>query len=480
MIRKELRALAPAWLATVTAMVAAEYSHASLRPMSVPIYFIGGVAIGAQVFGREYADRTLSMLLAQPVRRERILFVKLGVLAACLAALAVIAAATLPFPRVALPFRTAAILFPVLAGLCVAPWLTLVSRSAIGGAVFPVAIAGIVLLVSQWVSVKVYGSTREADTLRLAINWWMLWGVSAAGALLTWRTFLRLEAIDGSAGTAAADRPRVAVADTRTRRHPVWLLVRKELRLHRLPFTIAGLYTAGYFLAYAMNRVGASFDDDGLVMLTTIYGGLLALLIGSLASAEERQLGTLEWQALLPMPAWRQWAVKAGTVIGLALALGVVLPWLLVVIFPPSNAVWNAAHDPVRFFLQTPLIVLVVVFATLGLYLSTLCRSGMWALIISMPVVMAGAIVIQSVAYPIERALYRAVGRWPMRSPSYLTKDDAVGVLVGGLVALAIYLALQNHRSAEHGVRRAVPQIAAILGCFIGGYALVMLVRTLR
>jgi hypothetical protein len=478
MMRKELRALAPAWLATVTAMVAAEYTHASLRPLSVPIYFIGGVAIGAQVFGREYADRTLSMLLAQPVRRERILLVKLGVLAACLAALAMAAAMTLPLPRMALPFKTAVILFPVLAGLCVAPWLTMVSRSAIGGAVFPLALAGIVLLLSQWVSVRVHGFTREADTLRVAINWWAMGAVSAAGAWLSWRTFLRLETIDGRAGTAGVDPVRVAAPHPRTRRHPLWLLARKELRLQQLPFAIAGLYTAAYFLAYATNRVGASFDIDGLIMLTVLYGGLLALLIGSLASAEERQLGTLEWQTLLPMPAWRQWAVKAGTVIGLALALSVVLPWLLVAIIPPPNAVWVPR---LGFFFQTPIVLLIVALATLGLYLSTLCRNGMWALIISMPVVMAGAIFMQAVARPIERAVYRAFGRsetWSV--PAYLTEDRAFGLLVAGLVALGIYLALQNHRSAERGMRRAVPQTAAILGCFLCGYVLVMVASTLQ
>ena len=53
------------------------------------------------------------------------------------------------------------------------------------------------------------------------------------------------------------------------------------------------------------------------------------ILIGSLASAEERQLGTLEWQTLLPSPAWQQWAVKVGVTFGLALLLGVGLPALL-------------------------------------------------------------------------------------------------------------------------------------------------------
>ena len=52
-----------------------------------------------------------------------------------------------------------------------------------------------------------------------------------------------------------------------------------------------------------------------------LYGALLAVLIGSLASAEERQNGTLEWQLLLPMAAWKQWAVKVGTVLVLTALL---------------------------------------------------------------------------------------------------------------------------------------------------------------
>ena len=53
------------------------------------------------------------------------------------------------------------------------------------------------------------------------------------------------------------------------------------------------------------------------------------LLAGSLASAEERQLGTLEWHALLPMSARTQWMVKVGVTVGVACALGMALPTAL-------------------------------------------------------------------------------------------------------------------------------------------------------
>jgi hypothetical protein len=42
-----------------------------------------------------------------------------------------------------------------------------------------------------------------------------------------------------------------------------------------------------------------------------------SIVIGSMASAEERQLGVSEWQLLLPMPARLQWIVKAAVTLGL-------------------------------------------------------------------------------------------------------------------------------------------------------------------
>ena len=38
-----------------------------------------------------------------------------------------------------------------------------------------------------------------------------------------------------------------------------------------------------------------------LISITLLYAGIVAILIGSQSSAQERHLGTLEWQILLPV-----------------------------------------------------------------------------------------------------------------------------------------------------------------------------------
>ena len=56
-----------------------------------------------------------------------------------------------------------------------------------------------------------------------------------------------------------------------------------------------------------------------MTLATLLHAGAIPLLAGSLASAEERQLGTRDWQGLLPVAAWRQWAVKVAVVLLLSL-----------------------------------------------------------------------------------------------------------------------------------------------------------------
>ena len=53
------------------------------------------------------------------------------------------------------------------------------------------------------------------------------------------------------------------------------------------------------------------------------------VLIGALASAEERHMGTLGWQTMLPVAAWQQLAVKTAVALTLSLLLAFALPLLL-------------------------------------------------------------------------------------------------------------------------------------------------------
>ena len=55
--------------------------------------------------------------------------------------------------------------------------------------------------------------------------------------------------------------------------------------------------------------------------LSVVHLALVPILAGALASAEERRLGTLEWQVLQPTATWKQWLVKATVVIALSIVV---------------------------------------------------------------------------------------------------------------------------------------------------------------
>ena len=477
MIGKEFRALLPAWLACAAVMVAGVSGFSLLRGFEVAAYFIGTGALGALSIGHEYTYRTLGILLSQPIDRRRVLLTKLGVLAVMLVGLLGIAVWTMWLTGEDKRLVGAAILWlPLLVSLFVAPWLTMASRTSIGGAVFSIAIVGMLVLIGQWLGAVRHGYASEADAFQVAFLWWALAVLSVVGAVMTWRTFLRLETLDGPSGAAGIRAVAAASSTTRlTKRNPVWLLMLKELRLQRLALAVAGVYVIGYLVA--LNVTPAS-DGDALTVITVFYGGLLAILIGALASAEERQMGTLDWQMLMPMAAWQQWAVKAATVLGLALLLCIALPWLLVSLFPPESMTWlqRSAH-----FLRTSTYVLIVVLTIGALYVSSLSGSGLWALLVSLPAFVGGAIFVQTVGSAIERSVYASLGR-PHRGWRFmqgLASDGLMGVLLALLIALVLTLALRNHRSAEGGAGRAVPQVGLLLASASGGFALVLVLGAL-
>jgi hypothetical protein len=190
----------------------------------------------------------------------------------------------------------------------------------------------------------------------------------------------------------------------------------------------------------------------GLEALAVLYSGLLAILIGALASAEERQYGTLDSQRLLPLAAWRQWTVKVGVTISLAVMLGAALPFALQRFSPASEHARLAS----LWWIQS--LALTLCLASIGLYVSTLCASGVRALVVSFPVVVGFAVYVQFVAWLIWLTAVRGFGRRFLGEPgwNWLPPLLAWCVVVWGC-------ALQNHRSSDTSPRRIVGQVAVIL-----------------
>jgi hypothetical protein len=359
------------------------------------------------------------------------------------------------------------LLLPVMCSLCLGPWLTMLCRSAMAGTVFSLAVPGILLMAGELIGILRYGSRDAAEDFRMLVLWTGTLGVCATGGLLGWQTFMRLEAMEGRGQDMQLPRwPRrrstPAAVTTLTKRHPVWLLVKKELRLQQMPLAIGALYLIAWAGVTSVRHMAPDLMDAFIVM-SVFYGGLISLLIGSLACAEERQMGTLEWQVLLPMATWKQWAVKVSVALGLATVLALGLPLLLV-----GAARLVPTYEP-RVVLALPVIAL-----TIGaLYVSSLYRNGVSALLMSLATLvgvvlfttvmmnsLAGAVALAVVHVPtvkIPHDLALAIERFILPSALLLLPLSPLPVV--------LRFALMNYRMADHAPARVLRQAFWIASC---------------
>ncbi len=310
-LAKEYGALLPAVTAVGGAFLASTLRVPYLRDLAAPAYVIAAMSIGALSFGHEYTSRTLPLLLVQPCRRERLLLLKLT--AAASLVLPVAWSLHMSQPTLSPVVRTY-VDAAVLLAITLAPWVTMATRNAIAGAVFTMAIPGLLLVGGDMVASARFGPAAahalQHDPFRLAFLRLGSMGIAAVALVLTWRTFMRLEALDGP-GPSYAPSWLAGLrddAETSTLQPRACLLLKKELHLQQLTIAIAG----SYIVARIMVALLVTPDEDVnsiIVVMTVFYAAVVAALAGATASAEERHLGTHEWQLLLPMPAWQQWAL---------------------------------------------------------------------------------------------------------------------------------------------------------------------------
>ncbi len=462
--RKEARALLPVWAASVITIVADPLIRGtgmdSLFPLGMFAYIVGSLALGAHVIGHEYTNRTLGSLLAQPWKRSSMLLTKAAVLVAMLATLACVGLFVLFLPEVR-AFRTFPrgwqLALPIAGGLFVAPYVTIRLRSQMAGVVFTSAIPGTTYLVALLAGVAVYGvGTGAAEALAVAVWPPVMLIFAAAGGVLSARSFLRLQDIEG--GGEELRLPRwLAATDRNPIRPPLWMLVKKELRLQQMTFAMAALYVAIWAALTIAGRMNVEFAKEFPIRgVGLLYFALLPLLMGSIASAQERQCGMLESQSMLPIPFAQQWAVKAGVVLVLALTLGVLLPWI--VFAPPqlsSHALW-------------PLAATILLLTTWSLYISSWCDGGVIALALILPASAAALVAARSIDWAMTSMLPSHYADGPYRaltSPSALV---AVWALIGApIVALLLVFAGRNHRSLERNPRSLAVQMAWLAAALI-------------
>src|SRR5260221_667674 len=309
---KEFRALLPVWAAAAFTIGADSWLRGMglhwLFPVGTFAYIVRSLALGAHVIGHEFTNRTLASLLVQPCRRSSMLLIKASVLAVMLMALGFIARVVLfrslagalgNFPR----YPT--LYLPVIGGLCVAPYLTMRLRSQMAGVLFATTIPGLTYLLALLGGVIIYGTgTAAAETLALAV--WMpaMWIFAAAGAVLSARSFMQLQDTEG--GREELRLPRwFTVTDASPTRPPLWMLAKKELRLQQITFAMVAVYALIWTGLTVAGRLNVDFAREFPMRAAgMLYFALLPLLMGSLASAQERHFGMLQSQPCVVFPSW--------------------------------------------------------------------------------------------------------------------------------------------------------------------------------
>lgn len=466
---KEVRAILWAWIGCLAVVLASWLWQGSgvFYYDAVAVFGLGSIGLGALTIGHEYTNKTLPLLLTLPADRRRLLLIKIGVLAIMLAILGGAAWASLDSAAERGHLRwyePSLIPLGIASGLFIAPWFTMLTRSPLAGLVLTATVPAGLWFAGDMLGIARHGVLHPAEVARVrtAVLVWGTCVASVVAATVGWRTFMRLEAIEG--GGAHIQLPTFGVLHADTRRSHVsslWLLLRKELRLQQLAFVVAAIYLLIWTAISIAHRFGLLEEDDELGIITFFYLAILSVLIGALASAEERHLGTHGWHLLLPMAAWKQWTIKAGTAFLLTGLLGFLLPGALWFIDAPPNA---------RGFFVWELLVAPVFLTACGLYMSSLCRSGVTALLLGIPAIVGGLLLVSGSYVTLLSVLRLSAMRNGVRVMSSSGSPILGYSAAISFVTLLLLFAFQNHRVADVGRGRIWLQILGMVLFLVGGF----------
>lgn len=493
--RKEVRALLPWTIGVGIASVALgslAAQNAALPSFRqnpegffIMAYALGVLTLAALSIGQELAHGTLSALLVQPLDRLKVLRLKLSVLAIPLIALGLLADAV--FPKGYLPDtahgRQLLIWGPVAAGFGLVPLLTVLTRRPLGGVVFAVTIPGLFLLIGT----QIYPLQDPAVTF----TWYCTLVSCAIGLAALFVQFRRLE-VAGSSGRQRAsavsairtsDVPLTTYQPT-VRRPWVWLLIKKELRLQQMTFVVSGLYLLAAIAVMVIAYENPEYMGPSFGAVSIIHAYFLPLIAGAVSTAEERHMGTLAGQVLMPRNMRVQWAIKAAITIGIALALSIGLPSILQAIHQPADS-----FHIFRFTLEFSMGIAIMCAA--AMYVSSLSSNSLWALLGCFPV-MAVVLLFGSMGRRLAWKLsslwlprrtfnvefHEALSRayqgdelwrrafWRSRLEAAADIEFSLLIIETSLIVsfglLVLYFAARNHRTIDRQIKRIGLQLVTL------------------
>jgi hypothetical protein len=445
-------------------------------------------AIGALAFGHDYTHKTIGYMLALPMSRRKIWWTRIA-LAAGLMMLASLIYVLVVDGRFLIPaiingsafrdrpsyigllyFVTYRILPAVLTGLCLAPWLTMISRSPMFGTVVSM---GAPFALTQLLRVIVEFFGLHQSSTANTIYFWSMAVVFGLGGALGWRKFMTLEVIEGPVVSPTIAAKKSATSTEKFRRSSAaWQLIKKEIMLQRLPVGIAGLIIAFIVI----------LPKDHAELLGIILPAIV-LLVGSIASADERQMGTIQWQTLLPMPLRQQWFIKVAVAYAIAVIFGVAIP--VIALLWKMDQLHDLTILPIP-VAAAPILGGVLLLLATSLYISSLSQNGVRAMLVSLVVTAISLIAVGGAFNAAMNYLRDAAGISDVVQESFpltiLAPQTLAAFLVGaaGFVIMALYFAMQNHRAADNSRDRVFRQGAAFIAYEVAALAVIALTIRFR
>ena len=413
-LKKEARALFPMWAAIAGCMIL-PFTLSAQEPLTYSFiaFVFGCVVLGPVCVGHEFSHGTISFLLMQPIPRRQLWREKLIVTGTALLTLSYLLVVLMPatgswgtlFPESTkydpvngILFISLLILLPIMS-FCTGPALTLIARNALGGGALTF-ICPQMLLVLGLIVLSLIGIPDKANEERLLMSYALVVG-SVYSAGMFWfgrRQFAGLEDVAPiRRDVALPDSWSRSLAGLATRLLPekrgiTTSLIRKELRLQQPAFATAALLVA-IWLAFLVVWFFRPAIGSGLMEVPPFLLCLgIPILLGSTSTAEERSLGIHDWHLTLPGTARRQWLVKVLIALILNVVIGLLLPWLLVLVTQfvakkPSGFLFVSETWHVSVF--TNLVIL-----SAALHASTAARNTARALLGTIVLCIAGVIIL--------------------------------------------------------------------------------------
>ncbi|MFO1476347.1 MAG: hypothetical protein U1F98_06820 [Verrucomicrobiota bacterium] len=416
MVRKEIRLVLPAFVAAVVLVVAAmsfEYLRTArgaagaldswlyVQPLAL---LVGLGLLGVASFGREFSSGTLPILLAQPVARNRIWLLKIIVTLIPMSGLLLLHYGLLWWLRPAAPGRvlwliwtgSTIVIFCTVSG---GSWTVLLLRHVAASFFLTIGTTIAIGMTVSWICMTWLGSY----SLQMV---WIMQGALAVyavlGLLFSRWLFLRAQDVEWSGGVISIPIrwPRFAPG-WRMGRGPrtAWMhLIAKEVQFHQVSLLIAVVVFVLNIFIVGFRKVNPEWSDSSTFV--SVFLGIwiilwfsLPVLLGSMAVAEERRLGTMEGQLCLPIPHPLQFVVKLGVVLVLSIILGAFIPFLVERLGVAIGARGGPFGGDLQWKDLKGLCLSAAAVSLVSFYASTLTRGTLSALAVSIFVGSAVALI---------------------------------------------------------------------------------------